>query len=1410
MSVARKALTGEPLPDFWLDYERPHLYPKQEAAIFDEHRYSLIEASTKAGKAQPLNALVYTPSGPIRMGNIRIGQTVLTPDGTGCVTAIYPQGEREVWRVTFSDGAIVEADADHLWEVHTFRRNPEIMTTQEILSLPEWRFIRSWIPEIEPCAFASQKVPVDPYLLGVLIGDGGLTGESVILSSADEEILREVADRIPYGHELVHRSRHDWCISAGRDGALLRERKIHLRGHLQGLGLGGKGSHEKFVPDIYRYNSPFVRRAVLQGILDTDGFVDKRGQPTIEQTSERLARDITEIVQSLGGSVLTRLRQENGYRDKDGRFVLCRPVWRQRIRVPNGADLFRLRRKRDACRRKRKIGHRMFRKIEFARIAETQCIQLDTERQLYLTDGLIPTHNTSGCITWLVEQALAGGDGRNYWWVAPVSHQAMIAFDRMRRALPQDVCKANISLKTLTLMNGAVIWFKSGDKPNCYDQDTEILTRRGWRLFKDIDASDEVLTRSGSGAAEWQRPTRIISAPYAGEMVTIENKRLDLCVTPNHRMLIERRRGGTGRGNWDRKGPRLGTRSVKTEMIVEANALRAKDTLPSWCRWEGVDAAEITEDRCALLGFYLAEGSAIGNASLRPHDMVKKYGYRVFFAQTRGLKGGDKGDVRAQFAEVLDRLGYKYRERRDGLMLWDKQMWSELIGLGNKYTKYVPARVKELPPEKLRVLLRWMVLGDGSSRRGDQWTYFTVSRRLADDVQEIALKCGWNATIEERAPQPFGRNGSSGGTATVGYLVKIQKHGLSHHLKSSDRSYVGRLPYDGMVHCVSVPNGVVMVRRNGKPAWSGNSLYGEDVYGAVIDEASRFKEDAYIAIRSTLTYTRAPIRIIGNVRGRKNWFYKMARVAERNQLLGVASEMGYHKIVAADAVAAGVLEQREIDDARGQMPEQWFRELYYAEPSDDGGNPFGLQHIEAIVRPETAVNSGVVSDKPPRAWGWDLAKKRDFCVGIGLDDEGAICRFRRFNGVPWGEVKNRIIAEVGSAPALVDSTGVGDPIVEDIQRMMGEHVEHGKPVEGCKLQGYIFTPGSKQKLMEGLAVAIQDRTVWIADNVVRQELEQFEFELTRTGVKYCMVPDTPVLTADLRYLQVGSLRPGNALLAFDENPQDPRRMRRWRQAHVTEVGKVRRPCYRLHLSDGTEFVCSQEHRWLVANNAGPMKWLTTDKLRGGESGGPQSAHRLIRVAPYWKEETSYQAGYLASAFDGEGSLSQLERYGRHGSVFRLSLAQRENPMLNQIRRALAHFDFTWAEQRGNGTNGDVTHVGLTGRISECLRLLGQIRPKRLLDNFDPNRIGAMMANETVAIASIEFVGEREVIALGTTSKTFIAAGFATHNSAPEGYFDDCVCALALARMCLVIVPAPVKVTQDLLNRARLMVPRRRH
>ena len=272
---------------------------------------------------------------------------------------------------------------------------------------------------------------------------------------------------------------------------------------------------------------------------------------------------------------------------------------------------------------------------------------------------------------------------------------------------------------------------------------------------------------------------------------------------------------------------------------------------------------------------------------------------------------------------------------------------------------------------------------------------------------------------------------------------------------------------------ITLANGAVIEFKSGEKP---DNLYGQDVWAVVIDEATRCRPEAFEALRSTTTATKGKFKIIGNVKGRKNWAYKMAQSAQ-----GGAPNMAYFKLTAWDAVEAGVLDRAEIDDAQRQLPAEVFKELYLAEPSDDAGNPFGLAAIQACL--------SQMSTADPHVWGWDLAKSVDWTVGIALDKEGRVCRLERWQA-PWRSTTRDILAMTRQTEALVDSTGVGDPILEDLQ------------ANADNFEGFKFTSSSKQQLMEGLAVAIQNREVTIPDGVLRRELESFEYVYTRTGVKY--------------------------------------------------------------------------------------------------------------------------------------------------------------------------------------------------------------------------------------------------------------------------------------------------------------------
>lgn len=261
-----------------------------------------------------------------------------------------------------------------------------------------------------------------------------------------------------------------------------------------------------------------------------------------------------------------------------------------------------------------------------------------------------------------------------------------------------------------------------------------------------------------------------------------------------------------------------------------------------------------------------------------------------------------------------------------------------------------------------------------------------------------------------------------------------------------------------------------------KSADKPDSLYGEDVFAVVFDEFTRAKEAAWHAVRSTLTHTRGPCKFIGNSKGKKNWGHKLWVKAK-------AGEPGYKafRVTAYDAVEAGILELEEVEQAKRDLPELAFRELYLAEDLDDQANPFGIQAIQARIKP--------LSTLEPVCFGVDLAKSVDWTVIVGLDENGDICHFERFQS-DWTQTTRRVIQTIGSKPSNIDSTGVGDPIFELVSKDCSGAIS------------FKFTSGSKQQLMERLAVSVQKGEISVLGGTMQDEMENFEFQYSRTGVKY--------------------------------------------------------------------------------------------------------------------------------------------------------------------------------------------------------------------------------------------------------------------------------------------------------------------
>jgi replicative DNA helicase len=359
----------------------------------------ILAARPAMGKAQPLDAKVKTLDGWVAMGDIEAGDDVASVDGKpSVVSGVFPQGERQVYRVTFSDGRSTECCDEHLWRVNSRDwPEPRTLPTGKVRDLLRAKRNRKrlWIDLPSGDFGAVADLPIDPWVLGVLIGDGCFTGNTVKFSGSDKEILDRLGERLP-AHELHQHSKYDYSIVTkpgtrgnGRGGY----GQNSLRAALSSLGLWGKYSYEKSIPPEYLHASKQQRLEMLRGLMDTDGWAEKYGTPRYCTTSKALCDGIVSLVRSLGG--ICAVSEKRPFYTHNGERREGRKAYIIGIRHPDPKSLFLLPRKRDAARPAPRTPRLSFVTIEATRTTETQCIAVTHPGHLYITDDHIVTHNTA-------------------------------------------------------------------------------------------------------------------------------------------------------------------------------------------------------------------------------------------------------------------------------------------------------------------------------------------------------------------------------------------------------------------------------------------------------------------------------------------------------------------------------------------------------------------------------------------------------------------------------------------------------------------------------------------------------------------------------------------------------------------------------------------------------------------------------------------------------------------------------------------------------------------------------------------------------------------------------------------------------------------------------------------------------
>ena len=353
----------------------------------------------------------------------------------------------------------------------------------------------------------------------------------------------------------------------------------------------------------------------------------------------------------------------------------------------------------------------------------------------------------------------------------------------------------------------------------CYDDKTEVLTNKGWKFFKDLKKSDQIATLNPkSDKLEYQYPIAIVKYDNENkELVRVSNRTLDIAVTPNHNMWVS-----TSSNNWKRDKKN----SFKPYRFVKAGNLpNTQIKIKRNCLWDGNKNKEkrYSDEWFALMGIYLADGC------------MANHGTAIYLSI-------HKKDIYKKAIKLLKKLNYRYSERKGGgldVFVGKDVAASEFTCLGTASKKYIPDYIKFAESKKIKIFLKWFCYGDGHVTKDGNRKFFSSSKKLIDDIQECLIK--------------IGNSGNISFTDRVGEKIFIKDHWtkfnfigyyIYERVQKRESSIAGKKDiffekYDGYVYCAEVKNRIMLVRRNGKAYFCGNTMgdllrgYGMSNYAAM-------------------------------------------------------------------------------------------------------------------------------------------------------------------------------------------------------------------------------------------------------------------------------------------------------------------------------------------------------------------------------------------------------------------------------------------------------------------------------------------------------------------------------------------------------------------------------------------------
>ena len=360
----------------------------------------LICGKSAAGKAQPNDTKIPTPSGYKLLGDLRVGDIVYGREGNPeYIQDIFPQGLQDEYCVEFSDGRKAYTHAEHIWTCLTSRGNFINRTTIEMMqqgcftSSGNKRF---YIPINKPVLYSTKNYNIHPYIVGAFIGDGCCLKKYLTISSADEEIIQHISQLLPienYYRKRYKNNTYDWFFIDKKTNHILKTAEIFNQNDFKELLCY---SYQKDIPSQYLLGDIEQRYCLLQGLLDTDGTVSIKGDIRYTTTSKKLICSIQQLCWSLGlktGRICVDSRKEKYTKE-------CYTISINALRE-NKQKMFFLTRKKQRTINSQSKAKYNYQQLYITNIYATghkknmTCILVDHKEHLYLTENYIVTHNTT-------------------------------------------------------------------------------------------------------------------------------------------------------------------------------------------------------------------------------------------------------------------------------------------------------------------------------------------------------------------------------------------------------------------------------------------------------------------------------------------------------------------------------------------------------------------------------------------------------------------------------------------------------------------------------------------------------------------------------------------------------------------------------------------------------------------------------------------------------------------------------------------------------------------------------------------------------------------------------------------------------------------------------------------------------